>query len=550
MRREDWQAWLSWSRLTEGEASLRFSFADCVLDLVRRELRRGGAVVQTRAKVFDMLSYLVTNRDRVLSREELLEYGWPGLTVSDGTLSSCIQAVRQAIGDDGRSPRHLKTLRGQGFRFVAEVRTEDAPKTQTGSNRVTGGRNPAHARDDSLSIAVLPFANLNNDPNLDYLVAGLAEDVTTALSRFKAFTVIVQSSSFQYRSPDIDARSIGAELQVDYILQGNVRCDGENIRTTAQLIHAPTTTHIWAENYDSPIDRLIALRDDITQRIATNVKPEIDFAEIHRAWRPHRGEPRAQEMAWRARALLERSRLEADPALFAQSMELAEQAAADPNCRQAWWTIFLVNYLVAFARLGDDPAKQLARAREAAEKLRALDRNDHSAYTALGWVNHIERNFESALSYLNQTYALNPNCTMTLMFLAFVLISVGRPEAGYEHLSRAIRMSPRNIWFGFMIGSQAWACFAMGRYKEGVDLTRRAIEREPNASGNHILLAACLSEHGDLDGAAAAIRRQREISATYLQEYLERKRLPFQVPELAERYAAALIRAAAAADAN
>ncbi len=516
-------------------------------------MRRDGAVVHTRAKVFELLGYLVKNNDRVLSREELLAHGWPGLTVSDGTLSSCIQSVRKAIGDDGRNPRYLKTLRGQGFRFIAEVRPEivsaAAPRTHIDSNSVPDVPNPAHAREHSLSIAVLPFANLNNDPKLDYLANGLAEDVTTALSRFKAFTVIAQSSSFQYRGPDIDVRSIGTELQVDYILEGNVRCDGENVRTTAQLIHAPTTTHIWTENYDDRIDRLFALRDDITQRIATNIKPEIDLAEIQRAWRPHEGELRAQEMAWRARALLERSRLEADPALFAQSMELAEQAAAaDPNCRQAWWTIFLVNYLVAFARLGDDPTKQLARARAAAEKLRALDRNDHSAYMALGWVNHIERNFESALSYLDQAYVLNPNCTMTLMFLAFVLISIGRPEAGYEHLARAIRMSPRNIWLGFMIGSQAFACFAMGRYKEGVDLMRRAIEREPNASGNYILLAACLSEHGDLEGAAAAIRKQRTISETYLQEYLERKRLPFQVPELAERYAAALIRAAQAAD--
>lgn len=531
---------------------MRFSFADYVLDLERRELRRGGMVVHTRAKIFDMLSFLVANSGRVLNREELLAHGWPGLTVSDGTLSSCIQGVRKAIGDDGHNPLMLKTLRGQGFRFVAEVRIEETanvPSTPAETPKDPDVTSPAHARAEGLSIAVSPFANLNNDPKVDYLADGLAEDVTTALSLFKAFTVIVRSSNFRDRRSEKDIKSIGAALRVDYLLEGSVRSDSESFRTTAQLIHAPSATHVWAENFDGRVDQLFALRDDITQRIATNIKPEIDLAEIHRAWRPHEGELGAQEMAWRARALLERSRLEADPVLFAQSMELAEQAAAaDPNCRQAWWTIFLVNYLVAFARLGDDPAKQLARARTAAEKLRALDRNDHSAYTALGWVNHIERNFEGALSYLERAYALNPNCTMTLMFLSFVLISIGRPEAGYEHLARAIRMSPRNIWLGFMTGSQAWACFALGRYKEGVDLTRRAIEREPNASGNHILLAACLSEHGDLEGAAAAIHRQREISATYLQEYLERKRLPFQVPHLAERYAAALIRAAEAAD--
>ena len=323
---------------------MRFSFADCVLDLERRELRRDGMVVHTRAKIFDMLSFLVANRGRVLNREELLAHGYPGLTVSDGTLSSCIQGVRKAIGDDGHNPQMLKTLRGQGFRFVAEVRmdeTANVPSTPAEASKDPGVLSPAHARAEGLSIAVSPFANLNNDPKVDYLADGLAEDVTTALSRFKAFTVIVRSSNFRDRRTENDIKSIGAALRVDYLLEGSVRSDSESFRTTAQLIHAPLATHIWAENYDGRVDRLFTLRDDITQQIATNIKPEIDLAEIHRAWRPQEGELRAQEMAWRARALLERSRLEADPALFAQSMELAEQAAAaDPHCRQAWWTIF------------------------------------------------------------------------------------------------------------------------------------------------------------------------------------------------------------------
>ena len=520
---------------------MQLSFGDCHLDLERRELHRAGAPVHTRAKVFDVLSYLVANRDRVLSRDELLAHSWPGLTVSEATLSSCIRSVRRAIGDDGGDPRFIKTLRGRGFRFIAEV----TPQGESGSGQAA----PAHARDDSLAIAVLPFANLNDDPKLDYLADGLAEDITTELSRFKAFTVIARNSSFLYRGPANDIQKIGAELQVDYILEGSVRCTDAVFRATAQLIHAPTTTHLWAENYDGRIDDLFALQDEISRKIVANIKPEIDMEEFRRASAPHGGGLRAQEMAWRARALLDRSRTEGNPALYGEGMKLAEEAAAlDPQCRQAWWTIAVGNFLLGFARAGNDPTVPLTRSREAAEKLRALDRNDHSAYMSLGWISFTERDFERAITNLDQAHALNPNCTMTLMLMGVIATSTGNAEAGESHLRRAMRLSPRDLWLGFMIAARGFACFALERFDEGADFARQAIEREPNAPANNVVLAACLAESGDLEGAAAAIRAQRRINEKYLAENLEGKRSPFQNPIWSKRYATALRRAADAAD--
>ena len=512
------------------------AFGDCVLDLERRELLRNGVVVHTRPKVFDVLSCLVENRDRVLSREELLTLGWPGLTVSDATLSSCILSVRRAVGD----PKFIKTLRGQGFRFVAEV-------TQQGVSASAPART-GHARDENLSIAVLPFINLNGDTKFDYLADGLAEDITTELSRFKAFTVIARNSSFQYRGSANDVRKIGAELQVDYILEGSIRCAGDAFRATAQLIHAPTTRHIWAERYDDQVDRLFALQDDILQRIVANIAPEIALEEFRRASGAHTDDLRALEMAWRARALLDRGRTEADAKLYGQGMNLAEEAAAlDPQCRHAWWTISFANFVLAFARAGDQLQTWLKRAREAAEKLRALDRNDHRAYLSLGWISYIERDLERALTDLTQAHELNPNCTMTLTMMGVVETSSGRAEVGYGHIDRAIRLSPRDLWLGFMFAAQAFACFALEKFEEGAELSRRAIQRDAHAPANHIILAACLTENGELDAAAAAIRTQRGIGGNLLQEYLERKRLPFKDEKLAMRFADALHAADAAA---
>jgi len=517
---------------------LQLAFGECVLDLDRRELRRDGAVVPVRAKVFNILHFLAVNRDRVLSRDELLSHGWPGVTVSDATLSSCILGVRRAVGDDVREPRFIQTLRGQGFRFIAEVTVSDAPEREP----------PTHARDDALSIAVLPFVNLNDDPKLDYLADGLANDITTALSRFKAFAVISHGSSVQFRGPDRDIQKIGAELRVDYILEGGVRRDGDVFRATARLFHAPTTNCLWAENYDGRIDRLLELQDDITQKIVINIKPEIDLAEIQRASVPRGGDLDAQEMAWRARALMDRARLEADPMLYDQCIELAEAAAIqDPRCRQAWWTISVASNNLAFGRQHGNTQALLARSREAAEKMRALDRNDHGAYMALGWISFIERDFERGLTNLTHAHELNPNCTMTLMQLGVLLTSLGRAREGYAHLRQAIRLSPRDLWLGFMFAAQGFACYALERYEEGADILRRAIERDPQAPANHVILAACLAETGDLDGAGAAIRAQRDISEDYFLEYLDGKRLPYQETRTAERYVAALRRAVDAA---
>jgi Flp pilus assembly protein TadD len=166
----------------------------------------------------------------------------------------------------------------------------------------------------------------------------------------------------------------------------------------------------------------------------------------------------------------------------------------------------------------------------------------------LGWISFIERDFERGLTNLSHAHELNPNCTMTLMQLGVLLTSLGRAKAGDTHLRQAIRLSPRDLWLGFMFAALGFTCYALESYEEGIDFLRRAIEREPQAPANHVILAASLVEIGDLDGAGAAIRAQRHISENYFLEYLDGKRLPYQDPKTAERYAAALRRAAQAAD--
>lgn len=520
---------------------MQLSFENCLMDLDRRELHRAGKVVHTRAKVFDILRYLVENRDRVVSRDELMTACWPGLIVSDTTLSTSVLGVRRAIGDDVGEPRFIKTLRGQGFRFVADVSQSEQPGRPT---RRSAAGSPAPA---PLSIAVLPFANVNGDAALDYLSDGVAEDIAGALSRFKAFTVIAANSSLQFRNAGADQRQIAAELQTAYLLEGSVRCADNAFRATAKLTHAPTGRHVWSEVYDGTLNRIFDVQDDISRRIVTNIAPHIDLEEIRRAADARSDDLDAERMAWRARALIDRARSEGDAKLYNEGMALAEAAAArNGQCRQAWWTVAFGNYARAFAQMGANPEPLLTRAREAAEKLRTLDRNDHSAYMSLGWIAYIEQDPERAKTFLEQAHALNPNCTMTLMLLGVIDCAAGDPQAGYDYLDLAIRLSPRDTFLGFMLAAQAFTCFALERFAEGIELARRAIQREPHAPANHIILAACLAESGLLADASAAIRQQLEINETLLTLYREGKRQPFKDRAISDRYALALQTAAAA----
>lgn len=514
-------------RTAVGGSGVVYHFGDCELDLLRQELRRDGRRIHTRAKVFAALRFLLINRERMISREEIMDAVWPDVAVSDATLSSCIRSVRQAIGDSGRTPALVQTVRGQGFRFVGSVHEQ-----LSGSAPVRIGTSLDHP-----SVAVLPFTNLSRDPELDYLSESLAEDITTRLSRFRSLSVIARSSSFGIRHEADDVVLIGEQLGVEYVLDGSIRRLEGVLRATAQLIHAPTARHLWAENYDGSARQLLALHDDISHRVVNDIAPEVVLDQLRQADRQSVGEVEAVKLAWRARATLERARTSADTELFDQGLQLADQAAElDPTCRHAWWTISVGSFVRAFALGGSDAARLLRRSREAALQLRRLDRHDHRAAMALGWISFLERDFPQSQMELDRAHELNPNCTMTLTMQGLLANLHGDSKTAYRKIDRAVSLSPRDIWLGFMLAAKAYACFALARYDEGVALAQRAIAAEPNAPANHTILAACLTALGRLDEAADAIRKQKRINSGFLNLTLDGQRRPFGHSDTAERY--------------
>jgi TolB-like protein len=237
---------------------LLFLFDKFSVDTGRRELRRDGELRSVEPQVFDVLEFLIRNRDRMVSREDLLAAVWNGRIVSESTLASRINAARTALGDNGEDQRFIRTVLRRGIRFVGNVREEQKPAGATAGVAAERPRSVLPLPDRP-SIAVLPFSNMSGDPEQDYFADGISEDIITGLSKLRWFFVIARNSSFTYKSRAIDIRQVGQELGVRYVLEGSVRKSGNRVRITAQLIDAATGNHLWADRYDGDLTDVFAL---------------------------------------------------------------------------------------------------------------------------------------------------------------------------------------------------------------------------------------------------------------------------------------------------
>jgi TolB-like protein len=261
---------------------LRYLFDDYALDTERRELRRADTPVAIEPKVFDLLAYVIENRQRVVSRDDLIAHVWDGRMVSESALARCIYEARRAIGDSGEAQRLIKTLPSKGLRFVGAVREERQPSEAAEAD----GRPEKPAPlplPDRPSIAVLPFDNVSGDREQDYFCDGITEDIITELSRFSELFVIARNSSFQYKGKAaIDVRQVGRDLGVRYVLQGSIRRGGDRVRISAQLADAVTGAQRWAERYDRQLEDVFAVQDEVARTIVAILAAHVNKAEIER----------------------------------------------------------------------------------------------------------------------------------------------------------------------------------------------------------------------------------------------------------------------------
>jgi TolB-like protein/Flp pilus assembly protein TadD len=517
---------------------MRLVFGDCVLDLDRRELSRGGRVVPTGPQVFDLLVYLVANRERVVTRDDLLASVWSGRIVSDSTLASHINAVRKAIGDTGQEQRLLRTVARKGFRFVGDVSEARAQESAAPSHAGSGATEKAVRRElpipDGPSIAALPFANLSGDPEQDYFADGLVEDIITALSRISWLFVVARNSSFAYKRQAVDVKQVGRELGVRYVLEGSVRRAANRVRITEQLVDAETRGHLWADRFEGPLDDIFALQDQMTESVVGAISPTLERAEIERA--KHKPTERLDAYDYYLRGMASfhvgtRESTDAALALFYKAMELDPEYASAHG--MAAWCYFWrkVNGWTT------DPVAEAAKGGRLGRRAVELGKADPVALTRGGHALAHFGDLDTAIASVDRALVLNPNSATAWYLSGFQRVFRGEPDDAIPRFARAMRLSPLDPEMVRILTGPAIAHLFAGRFDEASSWAEKALSEFPGFVVAGGVLAASHALAGRMEEARLAIQQLRrahpDVRVSSLKNWFPLRR-PEDVELLAE----------------
>ena len=487
-----------------GGCRLLFSFDDFTLDTDRRELRGAAGPISVEPQVFDLLTYLIRNRDRVVSKDDILAAVWHGRLVSESALTTRINAARSAIGDSGEAQRLIRTLPRKGLRFVGAVREGQEP-VALASEHLSPLLVP-----DRPSIAVLPFANLGGDPAQEYFADGMVEEIITALSRMRWLFVVARNSSFTYKNRAIDVRQIGRELGVRYVLEGSVRKAANRVRITGQLVEASTGIHLWADRFEGPLEDVFDLQDQVSASVVGAIAPRLDQAEIDRVKRKPTESLDAYDYFLRGMASVHRWTREANNEAL-QNFRCAIER--DPEFASAYGLAARCYSQRKACGWVTDRLQETGEAERLARLAAEFGKDDAVALCTAGIVlGYVVGNLDEGNTLIDRALVLNPNLAWAWVFGSWVKIWLGEPDAATERGARAMRLSPNDpeVLF-YMQTATAYSHFLVGRYAEALSWAQTAIRQRPDFVISICAAAASGALAGRLGEAREAMARLRQL---------------------------------------
>jgi TolB-like protein len=488
---------------------MALAFDGHLLDTERRELQRGAALVKLEPQAFDLLAYLVHHRGRVVGKDELIEAIWCGRLVSDSALTTRINAVRRAVGDNGTDQRLIRTLRRKGFRFVGEVTEAPAtPPSQLPSGEKARSANSVFA--DRASVVVFPFTAIGDDLEGRWFAEGLFEDVVAALSRFRWLCVLAPISCLAGRDGALDARALVRDLAVRYVVRGAVRRQNRKVGVTAHLIDGITGSVIWSDRFDGLLTDALEVQDKIASIIAGSIDPALQLAEARRCsasssqnMTPYALHLQAQpifssgkESVLRSLNLLERA-IELDPNY---GSALADAA----NCRQ----ILDVNGWIADRQLNRRRAIDLARM-----ALRASSDPEPVAISAFVLA-YFGEDIDAAAALVENALRLNPSFAKGWYMSGMTWLYAGRPEQAIECFETSIRLNPRDRIGRRNIVGIGIAHFFSRRFDDAIPILRPVLQEFPRWATPYCALASCFAHVDFLSESEAIARRLKATDAS------------------------------------
>jgi TolB-like protein/tetratricopeptide (TPR) repeat protein len=512
---------------------LLYVFEDFTLDIERRELRCEGALTAVEPQVFDLLAHLIRNRERVISKDDLLAAIWKGRIVSEATLDSRINAARRAIRDSGEQQRLIKTVPRKGVRFVGTVLVQQSEEPATDAGPAsTASRVHDRAADVSRqgplpnrpSIAVLPFTNISGDPEQDYFADGMADEIITALSRCSGLFVIARNSSFTYEGKVVDVRQIGSELGVRYVLEGSVRRAGSRLRISGQLVNAESGELIWADRFDGEMGAVFELQDHVAESVAAAIEPNLERAEIKRLNRSPGPHVNVYDLLLRAQQLeYELTAESLTAALRYLERAIAIDGAYGPALALAAYCYAELSFFEGWSCGSNESAEALRRAWRAVE----LGRDDAKVlWMAAVAVLLLAQDYPRAKELLYRSLQINPNSAVTLRLTGIVEATTGDSSKGFDLLGRARRLSPRDPRDWLMSFLMTVACTSSGKYDEAITWAEKALTQKRGFAPALRQLAFALVKIGQRERAAEIVQEMLKIEPGVSISQL-RTRVPF-----------------------
>jgi TolB-like protein/DNA-binding winged helix-turn-helix (wHTH) protein len=522
-------------------------FGPFVLDLGTRALSAGGEKLAISSRAFDILVLLVTERERVVGKDEIIAKVWRNVAVEENNLAVQISSLRRVLSEHSGGQTMIVTVPGQGYRFVARVEDPEpaAPPAfavepdlvEAGGTALRPAPSPRRiglmlvgaalvvvvcvlgaryllrpAPAPRLSIAVLPFRNLGDDKSQDYLADAISDDLTTDLSRLPGSVVIARESSDVYKGRAVPAEQIGRALHVRYLLEGSLRAVDGIFRINAQLIDAQNGAHLWADRFDVARDKLAVTQSAIVGHIASALDIKLLALESDRSLHERPDDPDALDLYFRARSIRDRAATLAD---LTQAQQLLEKALAlQPEFADALAELGVV--LLSKISEFDDPddSKDHEAARRAIERAVKISSRNEDALTAQGLLRTIDGQIREGEASFQVAAAADPNNAAARAGLAYGAWLTGKPDVTINELNDLLRLDPqgRNTKKRQLMLGEAY--FLLGKWQDAIDSLLRCLAGD-SASSNAGL---DLPEWGTIFLAASYDRAGEFVRAKSLYE--------------------------------
>ena len=520
-----------------------YEFGPFCLDGNKKLLWRDSEPVALTPKVLDTLLTLIELRDRVVTKDELLERVWSGTVVEEGGLARNISILRKALGEKPDQHTYIVTVPGKGYRFVAEVReaagtgasaqqpVREGPTAAAGRGIkprvsrwvVLGGlaalaaavlvvyllRHPpgAPAGPPAItSLAVLPLANLSGDLAQEYFADGMTEALIGNLARIRALRVVSRTSVMRFKGGTRSLPEIAQALNVDAIVEGSVLRTGDRVRISVQLIHVATDTHLWAREYERDLTDILKLQGEVSRAVAEEIQVQITAEERARLASAASVDPAAyqeyllgQHYLWR----LDEEDLTRAIDHFEQATRLdGRYAAAYAGLSHAWWWRGVWG--------AKSPKQVEVQSRAAALRALELDPQLAAAHVSSGRIKFsYDWDWSGAEQDFSRALELDPNSLDAHFFQGMLCMALGRFRESIAHIERAEQLDPLSPTVQSAFGR---ILYRARRFDEAIPHLNQAIELQPDAAGNYGRLADVYEEMGRYDEALAVHEKEKKVS--------------------------------------